>query len=399
MKVMIIAEYLDDISNPSTYNSRFLSVADELAADGHEVQIVTTDFIHSLKKHVSGISKINNYPTVTLHEPGYKKNISLKRFYSHYVLSKNLKKWLKSQPKPDVIYSAIPSLDFAYEAAAYAKKQKIKFVVDVQDLWPEAFEMVINIPVISHLIFLPLKWRADSVYRKADSIISVSDTYMKRVLSVNKTAKVNRVVFLGTDLNYFDKCSEKTFAFEKNDDEFLLGYAGTLGHSYDLITVFDALEKLSKLKMQKQPKLLVMGDGPMREKFEQYSAERKLPVVFTGKLPYSDMAAGLKLCDAAINPIKRNSAGSIINKHGDYAAAGIPVINTQESEEYRNLVDSYEMGINCECENSEDVANAIIRLANDDALRNSMGKNARNCAETCFNRKNTYKKIIYAIEN
>lgn len=51
-------------------------------------------------------------------------------------------------------------------------------------------------------------------------------------------------------------------------------------------------------------------------------------------------------CDIAVNPIKKGSAGSIINKVGDYAAAGIPVVNTQENLEYKNILEEYNAGIN-----------------------------------------------------
>jgi len=50
------------------------------------------------------------------------------------------------------------------------------------------------------------------------------------------------------------------------------------------------------------------------------------------------MVGLLCACQIAINPIKSKSAGSIINKVGDYAAAGLPVINSQENEEYRRLI-------------------------------------------------------------
>ena len=43
------------------------------------------------------------------------------------------------------------------------------------------------------------------------------------------------------------------------------------------------------------------------------------------------MVGMLGVCDIAVNSISKGAAQSIINKHGDYAAAGLPVVNTQES--------------------------------------------------------------------
>lgn len=68
------------------------------------------------------------------------------------------------------------------------------------------------------------------------------------------------------------------------------------------------------------------------------------------------MCGILKSCDIAVNPIMHGAAQSIINKHADYAASGIPVLNTQESKEYRKLVDEYKMGFNCDSNDANDLA-------------------------------------------
>ena len=94
-------------------------------------------------------------------------------------------------------------------------------------------------------------------------------------------------------------------------------------------------------------KFIVMGDGPLKSEFEDYAREKNVNAEFLGRLEYEKMTGILCACDIAVNPIKAKSAGSIINKVADYAAAGLPVINTQECEEYRNLVENYKIGFNC----------------------------------------------------
>jgi glycosyltransferase involved in cell wall biosynthesis len=94
-----------------------------------------------------------------------------------------------------------------------------------------------------------------------------------------------------------------------------------------------------------------------------------------------------------VNPIVKKSAGSIINKVGDYAAAGLAVINTQESLEYRNLLEKYNCGINCENGNCEDVAKAIEWMIDHPLERIAMGKQARKMAEDLFDRDKSYQNI------
>lgn len=153
----------------------------------------------------------------------------------------NLRKYLKQRKKPDIIYCAVPSLSVASVAAKYAKENNIRFIIDVQDLWPEAFKMVFNIPILSGLLFFPFeKKKANYIYSVADEIIAVSKTYANRALKVNNKVKDYHVVFLGTELLHFDKYA--SCGLNKPKNEFWIVYVGTLGHSYDLISVINALK-------------------------------------------------------------------------------------------------------------------------------------------------------------
>lgn len=395
--IVIIANFVSSLQG--TDNDRIPYLANMLSKD-NSVELVASTYCHEDKVRRT---KISDFPfkVTLLEEPGYKKNICLKRFWSHYIWGRNVLKYIKSRKKPDVVYCTIPSLTAASLVSEYCKKNGIRFVIDVQDLWPEAFQMVLNVPVISKILFSPFKCLANKAYKNADEIIAVSQTYVNRAVSVNIKGAKGCPVFLGTNLDTFDECVKKNLAemerkYPKNN-EIWIGYCGTLGKSYDLPTVFDALELL-RTQIQVVPKIIVMGDGPNRADFESYAASKNVDVLFTGKIPYGKMCALLSLCDISVNPIIGTSVASIINKHADYAAAGIPVINTQESQEYRNLVDSYVMGLNCKSGNARELAQAIENLSALVDLRKQMGKNARRCAEEKFDRKTTYQWIVDVIE-
>ncbi|MCM3306974.1 glycosyltransferase family 4 protein [Priestia megaterium] len=379
-------------------NGRFWYIINMLADKGHNVELVTTQFSHrTKKKRTLTDHQLNQlkYKLTMLNESGYKKNVSIKRFYSHYIFGRNLKRYLNNREKPDVIYCAVPSLDAAYVAAQFANDNNIKFVIDIQDLWPEAFKMVFNKPVISDLAFSPMNKKANYIYNSADNIIAVSETYVNRALSANQNMKKGLSVFLGTDLLYFDKFAKEN-KVNKPLEEIWLAYIGTLGNSYDLNTVIDALSIL-KDKGINNIKFIVMGDGPLKSKFQDYAKAKKVYAEFTGRLDYEEMVGILGSCDLAVNPIRSNSAGSIINKVGDYAAASLPVINTQESQEYQDLISSYDAGINCENGNPVDLAGSLLSLYSDSKLRKKMGENNRKLAEEKFDRNKTYLNLISEI--
>lgn len=392
MDILILADFCGNLDG--TDNSRFIYLANMLCQK-HDVEILTSDFDHGTKSYFEKKPCEYPYKITMLHESSYPKNICLRRFYSHFVWGKNVKRFLTRRPPPDVIYCAVPTLMAAYEAAEYCKKNNVKFIVDIQDLWPEAFRMVFRIPILSTLIFAPFRWLADGIYRRADEVVAVSNTYVEKALSINKRCTRGHAVFLGTSLKTFDD-NAKCNPAKKPVGELWLAYCGTLGASYDLICVFDALALLRQ-KGISPPKFVVMGDGPRRAEFEHYAKDRGLDVQFTGRLPYDEMCGRLCVCDIVVNPIIGASAASIINKHGDYAASGLPVLNTQDSAEYRALVEEYQMGFNCKNGDAADLAEKLEILISNEVLRKEMGYNARRCAAERFDRKSSYQELIACI--
>ena len=141
-----------------------------------------------------------------------------------------------------------------------------------------------------------------------------------------------------------------------------------------------------------------MGTGPLRESFENYAKQSKIDYEFTGRLDYDKMVGLLSSCDICVNPIVGLSVASIINKVGDYAASGLPVINTQNSDEYRQLLIDYNAGFNCKNGDFEDIADKIELLINNKDLRMKLGKGNRKLAEERFDRNKTYPEIIKLIE-
>jgi len=392
--VLIIAHFCNDMDGKG--NNRFNYLSEFLAEKGFRVELVTSGFSHTTKSGRDTCIQHTKYKLTYIPEPGYKKNVSVQRFLSHHVMSMNLKKYLAAREKPDVVYCAVPSLDVAEAAAGYAEENSIRLILDIQDLWPEAFKMVFRAPGVSSTLFYLMKRQADRIYAAADEIVAVSQTYAGRALKASRKCSEAHVVFIGSELDSFDRLARDNKCSSKPEGEIWLAYIGTLGSSYDLICVLDALKTIQD-KGVRNIKFIVMGGGPLKEKFRRYAEEHEIYAEFTGILGYGRMAGLLASCDIAVNPIRRGSAGSIINKHGDYAAAGLPVVNTQESEEYRALLEDYKAGLNCENGNSEDVAEKLLLLCEDEHLRKTMGANSRRLAREKFNRKQTYTEIAELI--
>ena len=141
-----------------------------------------------------------------------------------------------------------------------------------------------------------------------------------------------------------------------------------------------------------------MGDGPKKDEFVSHAKEKGVSAIFTGSLPYPEMIKKLVKTHVGLNPIKGNSVATIINKAGDYAFAGLPVINSMMSLEYRNLLEDYNAGLNVKSEDALDLANKIEMLYKDRKLLDSMSKNSRALACEKFDRKVTYDGYLEIVK-
>ena len=396
MNILIIANFPANLDGGAP--GRFTAIGERLSERGHSVEMLVSDFLHGAKKHRRGISGTFKTKITMLHEPGYPKNISWQRLWSHYQWGRNVERYIEAlTTKPDVIYCAVPSLTAVVRAGHLCKMYGIRFSVDVRDLWPEAFMMAVKNKLLQK-VFIPLEKYVNQIYSAADGIVGVSETYVNRALQVNKKVKSGLSIYLGNDGGVFDAARDNCVYTHCSNGSLRLAYIGSLSYSYDIKCVIDALSLYNKKKSLPHIKFVVMGRGPLMQEFEQYSKEKDVDCEFTGLVPYSEMVGRMCACDIVINPIVKGSAASIINKVGDYALSGLPVINTQENMEYRYLLEEYHCGINCRVGNAEDVADALVRLAKNPELRKEMGRNGRRLGEERFDRRKTYQKIIELIE-
>lgn len=394
--VLLIANYWHFKEERSS--SRYRSFA-EILCQNFDLEIVTSSFCH-LQKRQRNIEELHldklPYKMTMQYEPGYAKNISVQRIVSYTEFGKNVLKYLKARKKPDLIVLSVPSLAVADYASKYAKNQGIPLIVDIQDLWPEAFKMAIHIPVISDILFAPMMKQANRLYSRADVIMAVSDSYVRRGKEYNPSAD-ELSIYIGSDSTLVED-SIRTVTVPKDEGKFVIGYIGSLGHSYDIKGVIDAI-KILKNRGIDNILFKVMGTGVCRNEFEAYAKEANINYQFTGLLNYGIMMKTLMQCDVAVNPIVGNSVSSIINKVADYAAAGIPVVNTQNSKEYRDLLEKYQAGMNVENGNPTALAEAFLRYYSDESLRKRAGENELKMYRDLFDRNLIYPRLVDKIND
>lgn len=386
--------------------TRFRFLSELLVREGFEVDLITSSFQH-WEKAQRDCSKACYqelpFRVVFIEEPGYTKNLDLARIHSHRIAAKNLKAHFeRTAGSYDLIYAEIPPNDVARVCAEAADTQGVPFVADINDLWPEAMRMVVDIPLVSDIVFYPFARDARRVYQLLSGAIGTSDEYAARPGKDRERPYPHATVYVGNDIAAFDKgAQERAAEVSKPKDELWAVYAGTLGASYDLSTLVKAAALLERKRTSNSVsprtplvRVKILGDGPNREQLETLAHELDAPVDFLGYTQYDLMAAYLCASDITVNSLVKSAAQSIVTKIGDYLASGKPMINTGSSPEFRAKVETDGFGMNVEAENPQALADALTQLAGHDSMRKIMGAKARSVAEREFDQPHAYRAIV-----
>ena len=400
-KIGIVA---NDVAMPGEKGlGRLYYLADLLASNGFDVELITADFQHwekafRTKERIREAQQNAKFEIFFAHELSYQKNIDPKRMLSYRILAKNVKAHLETN-RYDLIYALVPDNHLAAVAGEYAKKHKIPFVVDVEDLWPEAMRMVFDVPVISDVLYSYFTVNAKKAYSLADAVVGSSDEYRDESLKYGIEIPKKKTVYVGNDVQLFDRSvAEFKDSIEKEDGEFWVTYAGTIGTSYDLETFVSAADILYK-KGNTDIRYLILGDGPQRGELEALARKCDADIRFLGFLPFAKMAAYLSETDVTLNSLVAKAPQSIVSKIGDYLAAGKPMINTGLNKEFCEKVVHDDFGLNVQPGDPRLLADAILSLYRSPETRRRMGENARKIAVSQFDRAKTYLEIADLLQS
>ncbi len=382
--------------------TRFRFLAEFLVGKGYEVDLITSSFQHWDKAQrdlASPQYRDLPYKVVFIREPGYTRNIDPRRILSHALAARRIRAYFAQHiHEYALVYSEIPPNDVALACAEAAHGAGVPYVADINDLWPEAMRMVVDVPLLSDIAFYGFTRDAYKVYNLLDGAVGTSDEYALRPAADRERPYPHVTCYVGNELAEFDAgVATGAAQVEKPNGEFWVMYTGTLGASYDLETAIRAVAVLSPA--HPGLRLKVLGDGPDRERLEALAKQLDAPADFLGYTPYSQMAAWLSKCDITLNSLVASAPQSIVTKIGDYLAAGKPLVNTGSSPEFRRKVVSDGFGVNAPAEDVAALAGAIEALAADSASRALMGARAREVAEREFDRPQSYEVIAGLIES
>ncbi|MCP3019498.1 glycosyltransferase [Cupriavidus basilensis] len=327
-KIAIIAPYTtlhgEDKSN------RFRSLA-ALLAERRSVTLVTSRFDHArkfMRSSEEASSQDIPYSVDLIWEPGYRENISIIRVVSHFIFIIGLFWWLIRRGNGfDKFICAAPFSMSAIICKAISRK---KVVIDVQDIWPEAFFMLAKNKSVKRLL-RSTEVIAKVALKKSDAIISVSSEFSTRCtkLSGGMPAKT---IYIGSEVS--EELRRICRLSVRDSETIRVVYIGTVGSNYDIRRIAEAVINFNG---DKKWELIVVGDGPMLPDMVRRFSDHN-QIKFMGSHSFDEMVRITSECHFAINPIIPESSITVTNKVSDYFAIGIPFISGQNSSEVQHLV-------------------------------------------------------------
>jgi colanic acid biosynthesis glycosyl transferase WcaI len=267
--------------------------------------------------------------------------------------------------RPTVILSPSPPLTIGLCADALARRFRVPFIYNVQELYPD---VAINLGAIKNRWLIGFLSKLESyVYARAAALTVISERMQERVLAKGVPAAKVFLVPNFADTERFKPLPKENAFSRRYDlcDKFVVSYAGNMGKPQHLDIL---LKAAAHLRSAERIRFLMIGDGAELVSLVRLNKELKLSnLEFLPYQPYSLMNQIYAASDISYVPQAAGTSGDgVPSKVYRVMACGRPVLAvTDELSDLAKLVESSGGGVVVP-RDAEQVAEAI-RLAFSDA--------------------------------
>jgi glycosyltransferase involved in cell wall biosynthesis len=317
-----------------------------LASKGHEVHWWTSSFDHFSKLHHSSKYRrfcvSDGYTIHLLHGSSYRKNISLQRIVNHIQVAREFKRLAQNAEKPDLVVCGYPSIELAYNAVSYAKRNKIPVIVDARDMWPDIFSDVMPkfMKPIARLVLAPYFRMATYVFKNATAIIGVTEGFVDWAVgySGRGRGRFDQAFYLAYPKPVTEPSEvegAKAFWLEKriNEQKSIISYVGAVStNKIDIKPIFRAAELLKK---NPDVVFVIAGEGDDRDYLINEAKNLGLSnVCFPGWVNKHQIRYLLQNSRFGLVPLhsREDYVASIPNKPIEYLANNLPILSSLSGE-------------------------------------------------------------------
>lgn len=399
MKILILTQYFPpEVGAPQ---NRLFEVALRLKKQGADITVLTAmPNYPGMKIHKNYQGKFRHYEEMQ----GLKiyrswifvsksKSIFLRLLnYFSFVWTSFWSGWLRLG-KFDYIICESPPLFLGISAFLLKKLKNAKLVFNVSDLWPESAE---KLGLVKSKAIIKLAYSLEKfLYDKSEIITGQTQGIVKSIQSRFPGKKVFWIPN-GVDLAYYNAELTNSNWRTENDfseNDFLLLYAGILGHAQGLEVMIRSAERL---KTYDNIKFIFLGEGPLKTELQSLKHTLGVKnVYFADAVPKDKMPAILGSMDATIVPLKKLDLflGAIPSKIFESLAMRKPILLGVKGEAKELFIDTGKAGLAFTPEDDKDLSDKILELYKDPVKTAEFGMNGLNYVKENFNRDSIAKKL------
>jgi glycosyltransferase involved in cell wall biosynthesis len=256
---------------------------------------------------------------------------------------------------------------------------RVPFVLEVRDLWPESL-VAVGVGNPDSALHRVIARIAGFLYREADHLVVVTPAfreYLVRKWHVPEE-KIS-VVPNGVETKAFCPQMPDPVLVEEigAKGKFVVSFIGTLGLAHGLDTLIAAAERLRKV----EPDILflLVGEGADRERILKSTSAKGLSNVrFVPQQLRERVPAYIAASDVCLVLLKKSTVFETVipTKMLEFMSCAKPVILGVDGQA-REIVERSNAGVYVEPENAAALCEAVLRLRDQEITRETLGRNGR----------------------
>ena len=394
MNILIINQFA--LTPKDAGGTRHFSIAKYLVRFGNRVTIYASSSSYLDTKHTTpaktGTETIEGVEFIWLRSIQYQEKLIYRLFHMIIFFFQILLQIQYKISKFDVVIGSSPYPTTALAALIVCKLNRIPFILEIRDLWPESF---IRIHGMSKYHPLVLFFGAIEkiLYHHSDYVVTLlngSETYIRA-----SSPRVDQIALIpnGFDFDFLKYVPKDNIKTRK---VFIFLYAGAIGLANDLEPIVRAFGKVSSI--MKGAELHIYGEGSEKSKLLSLLVQESingvkffLPV---SKEKIYELYAG---ADSFVFPVLNSPLykyGMSQNKSFDYLALKKPILMTSNVDSRVNHVLQSGAAINVSPDDLEAIGQGFIRIFNmPEVERDAMGENGFRFLKTYFSMESHAKKF------
>lgn len=320
------------------------------------------------RETVDGVDVVRLWTFLSPNEGFLRRSLN---FVSYLLAATVAAPWL---PRPDVVVSTSPQFFCGLAGYAVSRIKRRCWVLEIRDLWPETILAVGAMR--DGRLMRALAALAGWSYRRADRVVALTDAFKAQIVARGAAAERVTVIENGVD--------PAAFAPREDDGalraahglagKFVAAYVGTHGMCQRLETV---LEAAARLRYRADIAFLMVGGGAERAQLLARRERMGLTnVVMLDQLPKAAMPAVLASADVSLVPLMNDDLFKTVlpSKMFEAMAMRRPVVLGVAGAACA-LLEEAQAGIAIAPESAEELAAAVVQLADDSGLRRRLGDN------------------------